>query len=81
MRRLAAFLATALLSAPLWAMHCPADMAKIDELLRSDPPSDAATLAKVQQLRAEGEELHNAGKHGQSVQVLGEALELLGAQD
>lgn len=81
MRRLAAFLAAALLSAPLWAMHCPADMAQIDEILRSSPPSDAATLAKVQRLRAEGEELHNAGKHGQAVQVLGEALQLLGAQD
>jgi hypothetical protein len=81
MYRLAAFLAAALLSAPLWAMHCPADMAKIDAMLQSNPPSDPAVLAQVQELRAEGEELHNAGNHSQSVQVLGEALKLLEASE
>ena len=80
MRRLVAFLAAALLSAPLWAAHCPADMAKIDALLQSNPPSDPAVLAQVQKLRAEGEELHNSGNHGQSVEVLGEALKLLDAK-
>ena len=35
MRRLAVFFATALLSTSLWAMHCPADMAKIDDLLKT----------------------------------------------
>jgi hypothetical protein len=81
MYRLAAFLAAALLSAPLWATQCPADMAKIDAMLQSNPPSDPAVLAQVQQLRAEGEELHNAGDHGQSVQMLGEALQLLEASE
>ena len=56
-------------------------MAKIDELLKSNPPADAAVLAKVQQLRAEGETLHQAGDHGQSVKVLGEALQLLEASE
>jgi hypothetical protein len=81
MYRLAAFLAAALLSAPLWATQCPADMAKIDAMLQSNPPSDPAVLAQVQELRAEGEELHNAGNHSQSVQVLGEALQLLEASE
>lgn len=81
MRRLATFLATAFLSTSLWAMHCPADMAKIDNLLKTDPPSDAAVLAQVQQLRAEGEALHKAGNHGESVKVLGEALKLLEASE
>ncbi|HEX5841326.1 MAG TPA: hypothetical protein VFY62_02490 [Pseudomonas sp.] len=81
MRRLAVFLATALLSTSLWAMHCPADMAKIDELLKTDPPGDATVLAQVQKLRAEGEALHKAGNHGQSVKVLGEALQLLEASE
>lgn len=81
MRRLAAFLTTVLLSTSLWAMHCPADMAKIDAMLQSNPPSDATVLAKVQKLRAEGEELHKAGNHSQSVQVLGEALQLLEASE
>ncbi|MCY1545746.1 hypothetical protein D9M68_817000 [compost metagenome] len=81
MYRLAAFLAAALLSAPLWAAQCPADMAKIDSMLQSNPPSDPAVLAQVQKLRAEGEELHNTGDHGQSVKVLGEALQLLEASE
>ncbi|MDX1298459.1 MAG: hypothetical protein R3260_09480 [Pseudomonas sp.] len=81
MRRLAVFLATALLSTSLWAMHCPADMAKIDELLKANPPSDAAVLAQVQQLRSEGEALHKAGDHSGSVKALGEALQLLDASE
>ena len=81
MRRLATFLATALLSTSLWAMHCPAHMAKIDGLLKTDPPSDAAVLAQVQTLRAEGEALHKAGNHGESVKVLAEALKLLEASE
>jgi hypothetical protein len=81
MRRLATFLATALLSTSLWAMHCLADMAKIDGLLKTDPPSDATVLAQVQQLRAEGEALHKAGNHGESVKVLSEALKLLEASE
>ncbi len=81
MRRLVAFIATALLSTSLWAMHCPADMAKIDELLKTNPPSDATVLAQVQQLRTEGEALHKAGNHSQSVKILGEALQLLDASE
>lgn len=77
MRRLAAFFTMALLSTSLWASQCPADMAKIDAMLQSNPPSDPTVLAQVQELRAEGEELHNAGDHGQSVKVLDEALQLL----
>ncbi|MGE8294597.1 MAG: hypothetical protein ACN6PH_03550 [Pseudomonas sp.] len=81
MRRTIMFLAAALISLPLWAMHCPQDMAKIDELLQSDPPSDPAVLAKVKELRAEGETLHKAGNHTESVRVLGEALDLLSASE
>ncbi|MDP3979017.1 MAG: hypothetical protein Q8P85_13690 [Pseudomonas sp.] len=81
MRRLAAFFTMALLSTSLWASQCPADMAKIDAMLQSNPPSDAAVLAQVQELRSEGEDLHNAGNHSQSVQVLGEALQLLEASE
>jgi hypothetical protein len=81
MRRLTTFFAAALLSAPLWAMHCPADMAKIDAMLQSAPPADPAVLAKVQELRAEGEALHKAGNHSESVKVLGEAINLLEASE
>lgn len=77
MRRLAVFLTTVLLSTSLWASQCPADMAKIDAMLQSNPPTDATVLAQVQKLRAEGEELHKAGNHSESVKVLDEALQLL----
>ena len=79
MRRLSLFICSLLLSAPLWAMHCPADMAKIDEILKTDPPRDLTVLSEVRKLRAEGEALHKAGKHTESVKVLGQALDLLEA--
>lgn len=72
---------TALFSAPLWAMHCPQSMAKIDQLLQSDPPADPEVLAEVRRLRSEGEQLHKAGNHDESVKVLDEALNLLQASE
>ena len=68
-------------SGAVLAFHCPADMAKIDAMLQSDPPADPAVLAKVQELRAEGEALHKAGNHSESVKVLGEAINLLEASE
>ena len=79
MRRVPMFILAAMTCAPLWAMHCPMDMAKIDERLASNPPSDPAILEQVRKLRAEGEQLHKAGDHTQSLQVLGQAQELLDA--
>jgi hypothetical protein len=79
MRRLSLFICSLLLSAPLLAMHCPADMAQIDEILKTDPPRDLTLLTEVRKLRAEGEALHKAGKHAESVKVLGQALDLLEA--
>ncbi|WP_181297210.1 hypothetical protein [Pseudomonas sp. Q2-TVG4-2] len=80
MRRIVLSIAAAFISMPLWAMQCPMDMAKIDEQLKTNPPSDPAILTRVKELRAEGEKLHNAGDHEQSVEVLGEAQELLGIE-
>lgn len=79
MKRLLAFSIAALLSAPLWAMHCPQEMARIDQALREDPPADPALLERVKSLRAEGERLHEAGDHGQSLEKLNQALDLLEA--
>ena len=81
MRRTALLLAAALLSTPVFAMHCPQEMAKIDALLKSDPPADAEVLTEVQRLRAEGEQLHKRGNHAESVKVLEEALNLLQASE
>ena len=75
-----ATLALALLLAvasPAYAMHCPADMAKIDAALQTAQLSEG-DLAKVKELRAKGEELHNAGQHQESVDTLAEAMALLG---
>ena len=63
---------------PALASECPLDMGKIDAALAGNPPLSAAELAKVTELRAEGEALHNAGDHGRSVDALREAMALLG---
>lgn len=78
MRRILLLIAAAVVSTPLWAMHCLMDMAKIDDQLATNPPSDPAILTRVKELRAEGEKLHKAGEHEQSLEALGEAQELLG---
>jgi hypothetical protein len=65
---------------PVYAFHCPADMAKIDAALAKGPQLSAEQMTKVKALRAEGEELHKAGNHAQSVQVLGEAMAILGVK-
>ena len=61
-----------------FAMHCPMDMKKIDEALSGNPDISSARLAEVKKLRAEGEAFHKAGKHQQSVDTLGKAMEILG---
>lgn len=63
-----------------FAMHCPMDMKKIDEALAKQPNLNAQQLAEVKKLRAEGEKLHNAGKHQESVDTLAKAMKILGIQ-
>ena len=63
-----------------FAMHCPMDMKKIDEALAKKPSLSADKLAEVKKLRAEGEKLHNSGKHQESVDTLGKAMAILGIQ-
>lgn len=63
-----------------FAMHCPMDMKKIDAALAKNPNLSSTQLAEVKKLRAEGEALHNAGKHQQSVDTLGKAMKILGIQ-
>jgi hypothetical protein len=63
-----------------FAMHCPMDMKKIDEALAKSPSLSSAQLAEVKKLRAEGEALHKAGKHQESVNTLGKAMQILGIQ-
>ena len=70
----------ALASAVAFAMHCPLDMKAIDEALAKKPNLSATQLAEVKKYRAEGEALHNAGKHQESVDTLAKAKKILGIQ-
>lgn len=66
----------ALLSTPAAAFHCPKDIKAIDAALQSTKLNDA-DKSKVMKLRNEGEALHKAGKHKESVGKLAEALRML----
>ncbi len=67
-------------SAGALANHCPLDMQAIDEALAKKPQLSAAQMADVKKYRAEGEALHKAGKHQESVDTLGKAKQILGIQ-
>jgi hypothetical protein len=74
-------LAAALLASfSAFAFHCPMDMKKIDEALARNPALSAQQMSEVKQLRAEGETLHKAGKHQESVDSLAKAMKLLNVQ-
>lgn len=67
----------ALSSTLAYAFHCPADMKKIDEAMSKNPKLTDAQLAEVKKYRADGEALHKAGKHQESVDTLAKAMALL----
>jgi hypothetical protein len=76
-----------LIAAALFAMagsafanHCPLDMKKIDEALAKKPNISEAQMSEVKKWRAEGEAFHKAGKHAESVEVLGKAMKVLNIQ-
>jgi len=75
---------TALFAAALFtagtalAFHCPADMKKIDDALAKNPTLTAAQIDEVKKYRAEGEALHKAGKHQESIDTLVKAEKILG---
>ncbi len=70
-------------SISVWSHDCPNLIRQLDELIASKPDLDEETiidednLKNVRQLRDEGETLHNAGQHDESVEVLERAIELL----
>jgi hypothetical protein len=78
MKRLFALAAAALFaSGTAFAFHCPADMKKIDEALAKKPKLTEAQMKEVTKLRADGESLHKAGKHQESVDTLAKAMKIL----
>ena len=66
----------ALASGVALASSCPKEMKAIDAALPKAKLS-AAQMSEVKKLRAEGESLHKAGKHGESMEALGKAKKIL----
>jgi hypothetical protein len=73
-------LGLALASGAAFAFHCPADMKKIDDALAANPKLTAAQMTEVKKQRADGEALHKAGKHQESVDTLAKAMKTLGVK-
>lgn len=67
------------LAGPAFASQCPMDMAKIDAALQTAQLTPEQK-ARVMELRQQGEQHHQAGRHQQSMESLGEAKEILGIQ-
>jgi hypothetical protein len=67
----------ALASSAAFAFHCPADMKKIDEAMSKNPKLSPQQLGDVKKFRTEGEALHKAGKHQESVDTLAKAMKIL----
>ena len=77
MKQSALVVALAFASSAAFAFHCPADMKKIDEALAKNPQLSSQQMAEVKKYRAEGETLHKAGKHQESVDTLARAMKIL----
>jgi hypothetical protein len=52
-------------------------MKKIDDALAKNPKLAAEQMTEVKKYRAEGETLHKAGKHQESVDTLAKAMKIL----
>jgi hypothetical protein len=77
MKRIFAAIAITLFAGAALAFHCPADMKKIDDALAKKPTLTEAQMSDVKRLRADGETLHKAGKHQESVDTLARAMKIL----
>jgi len=77
-RSLVVAMGLALASSTAFAFHCPKDMKAIDEALAKHPKLSEAQMMEVTKYRAEGEALHKAKKHQESVDTLAKAMKILG---
>jgi hypothetical protein len=75
--KLAVLAALAFASSAAFAFHCPADMKKIDAALAKNPKLSAQQMNDVKKYRSDGEALHKAGKHQDSVDTLAKAMKIL----
>jgi hypothetical protein len=76
-RKTTLFVATLFAAGTAFAFHCPQDMKKIDDAMAKNPKLTAAQADEVKKYRAEGETLHKAGKHQESVDTLAKAMKIL----
>ncbi len=74
---LSAFMSSALVSGAAFASSCPMHVQKIDAALATSTAGDDVK-AQAQALRDEGQALHEAGNHADSMAKLQEAEQLLG---
>ena len=77
MKRFAVTVALALAAGTAFAHNCPNEMRAIDAAMPK-AKLDADKMAEVKKLRADGEQLHKAGKHDESMAALGKAKTILG---
>jgi len=77
MKRTVAAVAMMLFAGAALAFHCPKDMKAIDDALAKNPKLTEAQMKDVKKYRAEGETLHKAGKHQESVDTLAKAMKIL----
>lgn len=78
MKRITLAVAILFASATAFAMHCPKDMKEIDDALAKKPKLTEQQMKDVAKWRADGEALHKAGKHQESVDTLAKAKKALG---
>jgi hypothetical protein len=76
MIRIALTAALVLASSVALANNCPNEWKAIDAALPKAKLDDKQ-MAEVKKLRAEGEKLHKAGKHSESMAALGKAKQIL----
>ncbi len=79
--RILTLLLVMMLAAPIgavWAHQCPMHIQSIDTVLLNDHDQyDEDVIARVEELRDQGVELHEEGRHDESVEVLVQARALL----
>lgn len=78
MKRWVSTMVLLLATGAAFAHNCPNEMKAIDAKLATQPKLSEADAAKVKQLRADGEAAHKAGKHDDSMRMLGDAKKMLG---
>jgi hypothetical protein len=79
MKRIVLAAALALFAPVALAHNCPNEMKAIDAALPK-AKLNASQASEVKKLRADGESLHKAGKHNESMAALGKAKGILGVK-